>query len=538
MRPVCESSVIVGDDFVCFISFLELAIEPFFYVRQLRKLKMLKINGARRNLLKAVGVAAICDPWPHSARSQGTQRIRMEWRKFTQTAQYNSFLHAISSMRENKNPADQGSLLYWANVHQNYCPHGLPYFVSWHRGYLYYFEQQLRISAGDQSLNLPYWDYYSYATLPTEFTDSSPSNPLYVARASVNVYNALDMSPFASTVYNFQRGTTNSFEPKIEAAPHNPVHDLIGGIMSTMQSPLDPIFYLHHASIDRLTHAWALPDGKGIPYTAYPYSSTNSSPYWAGSNIYAPDLGIERFKTCDPTWLGYDYSNDNLPPSLPALAVTASNSLPSLDLSQPIVRYNRPPISDLQPVLGIKISPSRQSLGGVQNVLLSERSVTVRIRLDNRSARKVERVVLTRSDPKSLLVSPVISSILIVFDGLSITDRAKNGGYFYYLFLNMPDRFGLSADKNRHFLGTLGAYQVAAASHHSNAKIEYDSTELLLEQKISDYTNFDISLIRVDGDFPPIGNTIGAVQARIELLEEDIPVYSPTPPVPPVGWYS
>jgi len=249
---------------------------------------MERADQKRRQLIKGILGGAALPGLPSLAFANTGPRIRIGWQQFRETSQYQSYLNAMSALRQNTNPADQGSLHFWVNVHQNYCPHDVPYFISWHRGYLYCFEQQLRISSGDPTLNLPYWDYYADATMPAEFTNPAPSNPLYRERAGTNVYNALTLSPFAPEVFNFQRGTTNAFEARIESAPHNPVHNLIGGIMATMQSPFDPIFYLHHANIDRLTHAWALPDGKGIPGTAYPYSPTNSNAYWAGSNVYGP----------------------------------------------------------------------------------------------------------------------------------------------------------------------------------------------------------------------------------------------------------
>lgn len=132
--------------------------------------------------------------------------------------------------------------------------------------------------------------------------------------------NALTLSPFAPSVWNFQRRTTNAFESQLESASHNPIHNLIGGEMANMTSPRDPIFYLHHANIDRLWHAWALPDGKGIPDTSNPYNASTSTAYWAGSFPYASGLTMPRYKTYYPGWLNFDYSDDTKPTSLPLSA--------------------------------------------------------------------------------------------------------------------------------------------------------------------------------------------------------------------------
>ncbi|MCO4879158.1 tyrosinase family protein [Paraburkholderia caribensis] len=216
-------------------------------------------------------------------------------------------------MQANTNAADPNSWQYWTNVHANYCPHKQPYFLAWHRGYLYYLERQIRLVSGDVGFTLPYWDWFTNPHVPAEFTDQASGNPLYCPRLNTNVYSALDLSPWASSTVNFQRGTVNSFEEKFETAPHNPVHNIIGNAMATMQSPRDPIFYLHHANVDRLWHAWALPDGRTMPVP--------SDPYWAGTFTYASGLTILKEQTYSArTRLGYDYDRASRPTTMPPQA--------------------------------------------------------------------------------------------------------------------------------------------------------------------------------------------------------------------------
>jgi len=491
-------------------------------------------NRFRRKLLKS-GLGVAVAPWLlHDASAQSGIRIRQEWQQFKLTTHYQSFRNAIASMRANTNPASRGSLQFWTNVHVNHCPHGAPYFISWHRGYLYYFEQQLRIASGDPDLNLPYWDYYSYATIPAEFTDPSPTNPLYVPRMSANVYHALNLLPFAANVHNFQHGTSNAFEPKIEDV-HNPVHDLIGGVMTTMQSPLDPIFYLHHGSVDRLTHAWALPDGKGIPLSAFPYSSTNSHPYWAGNNVYASDLSIERYRTLDPNWIGIDYANTNVPITLPPVPATlrtqTSRLAPSLDLAA----RQRPPFRSLPTARRRRISEFRRSLGGFSQVAFDEQSVSVRLRVDKTDAAEVGRVVAARRGGSEWETGTRIGKIKVVIDRASASELAAQGGFFYALYLNMPALSESSASEQS-FIGTLGAFQIAAASHHGPAKLEYDVSDLLAQQKITDFSELSLSWIRIDGDKPPAGKAIQVAEARVDLAFEEKPTKAALL-VKPENWY-
>ncbi len=55
---------------------------------------------------------------------------------------------------------DDRSFEYWADIHANNCQHGWEQFLTWHRVYLYYFEQQLQDI--DPTVTLPYWDWPMY----------------------------------------------------------------------------------------------------------------------------------------------------------------------------------------------------------------------------------------------------------------------------------------------------------------------------------------------------------------------------------------
>ncbi len=64
------------------------------------------------------------------------------------------------------------------------------------------------------------------------------------------------------------RATQNT----LEAGPHNNIHNAVGGgpgFMSELLAPIDPIFWLHHANVDRLWDLWARRERKagrtGLP---------------------------------------------------------------------------------------------------------------------------------------------------------------------------------------------------------------------------------------------------------------------------------
>lgn len=184
-------------------------------------------------------------------------------------------------------PADQKN--YW-----NQCQHATWYFVPWHRGYLVSLEAIVRDAI--QSLKgpydtwaLPYWNYsdttnpqarylppaFSRTTLP----DGSP-NPLFVSlRYGPFPIPSRDVTLecLGATAFTGARPYFGGNGPSLfshfgnstgwlESKPHNIVHGDVGGFNTSTQvsglmsdpyvAGYDPIFYLHHANIDRLWQVW------------------------------------------------------------------------------------------------------------------------------------------------------------------------------------------------------------------------------------------------------------------------------------------
>lgn len=181
----------------------------------------------------------------------------------------------------------------------NQCQHQSWYFPPWHRGYLIALEAQLRSAivdlGGPSDWSLPYWNYLGSGNryqIPPAFmnknlSDGTP-NPLYVharfgPRGTGTVYVQIppvNQACQKNTVYTGSNSATSlpgyggpktSFwhgggrSGNLESNPHNLVHVQVGGQASAnlwglMADPglaaLDPVFYLHHANIDRLWAAW------------------------------------------------------------------------------------------------------------------------------------------------------------------------------------------------------------------------------------------------------------------------------------------
>jgi tyrosinase len=190
-------------------------------------------------------------------------------------------------------PAEQDA--YW-----NQCQHQTWYFLPWHRAYLLTFEDILRAwimaqPGAPQDWALPYWNYSASPgaanpnplAVPDAFTaqtlpDGTP-NPLFVAARfgaavaaqDAQLSNALLDPTFTGAA---QEGNIPGFGgPQtpfshagedggwLEDQPHNPVHVDVGGqdtngnggmMTDPRSAAADPIFWVHHANIDRLWEVW------------------------------------------------------------------------------------------------------------------------------------------------------------------------------------------------------------------------------------------------------------------------------------------
>lgn len=198
----------------------------------------------------------------------------------------------------------------------NQCQHSTWYFLPWHRGYLLSIEAILRGHiiklGGPTDWALPYWDYNNkehwdgnMVKIPPAFYKkefNNEKNPLYIIdrhpspiehsrklvdlkqypsmKLNEDTLEALNVLSFTSKIVNkvtIRRGfggPETLFEHDgveagtIERIPHNRMHVMIGGIgtLGLMNDPnfaaLDPIFYVHHANIDRLWSIWNAAGGK------------------------------------------------------------------------------------------------------------------------------------------------------------------------------------------------------------------------------------------------------------------------------------
>jgi hypothetical protein len=150
-------------------------------------------------------------------------------------------------------------------------------FLTWHRMYLYYFEKVLQAAAGDPNLRLPYWDYETDGHIPAAYrsptyvngSNQTVPNPLYVAnrQGALNSGSGTLSAAVVSTSGAMPATAYSPFNAALEQTPHGAVHCATGvascpsGYMGYVPSAgNDPIFYSHHANIDRLYECWVKVD--------------------------------------------------------------------------------------------------------------------------------------------------------------------------------------------------------------------------------------------------------------------------------------
>lgn len=174
-------------------------------------------------------------------------------------------LGGMSGITSQTHGGDADKLATWCK-----CEHGTLQFLTWHRMYLYYFEQVLQAAAGDPNLRLPYFDYGADGTLPLPYREGTPAtNPLRIdqRRSSLNSGTG-SIAPLTASASNAMTATDYAdFNTRLEDGPHGPVHCSIsvsgcttGWMGRISASANDPIFYAHHTNIDRLYECWMSAD--------------------------------------------------------------------------------------------------------------------------------------------------------------------------------------------------------------------------------------------------------------------------------------
>lgn len=133
-------------------------------------------------------------------------------------------------------------------------------FLAWHRHFLLRFERRLQdINPG---VSVPYWDWVAHPEIPQPLADRRLLRSWSVSRGQFDPSQLPSRRLVQAVLAN---STFPGFQSDLEAI-HGGAHNAVGGDMGTSRSPNDPLFWLHHANVDRLWARWQRsPQGSDPP---------------------------------------------------------------------------------------------------------------------------------------------------------------------------------------------------------------------------------------------------------------------------------
>ncbi len=397
-------------------------------------------------------------------------------------------------------PSESEQRSYW-----NRCQHGSWYFLPWHRMYLAYFEQIVAQTivdlGGPADWSLPFWNYSDTTnpdarTIPPAFTDPANStNGLWISErnsdtipANYVTLGALGVFPYTGDGITSELGFggprtafshSGRTHGRLEHLPHDMVHVAIGGAMGDPRTAaLDPIFWLHHANIDRLWQVWLNQGNRANPGIAA----------WLnfGFNFHDKDGNVQML-TCieveDTTNLLSGYEYQGVPSSVPETGMLADIEPPNEMPLEVVAASNvAQPLSSKKTRLGLGLQPPRNK------------------RMKFMAAEEF---------------SPVPESTFLHFENITGTGVPPA----YDVYLNVPDDDG---GKEAHYAGSLAFFGVEEAStpsdHHSGSGQHYalDVSELMSQLRTLPNWKEEQLDVHLEPNSPPAEDA-SVVVGRISL---------------------
>jgi tyrosinase len=208
------------------------------------------------------------------------------------------------------------------NTCQSHAGQDPNHFMPWHRIFVYYLEHIVREVSGRTDFTLPYWNYTSHdpakrGVVPRQFRLASDAvfAPLYrsdrtsLANSGQPIHkyqagDAMDISTAMAKQNYSTSGSVTGFCRDVDSGIHGRIHVLVGtskNMGKISYAAQDPLFWVHHANIDRLWASW----------NANGHTNPTSGSWRDRSFVFADRLGLRinaRLKDFfDTRALGYTY---------------------------------------------------------------------------------------------------------------------------------------------------------------------------------------------------------------------------------------
>ncbi|GKT58439.1 tyrosinase-like protein [Colletotrichum tofieldiae] len=226
--------------------------------------------------------------------------FRREWRSLSKQEK-RDYIDAFQCFIDSPSVMGLNGSLYndfsWVHNLVAHSTHTKAPFLTWHRRFIFVYEKYLRKSCGYKGA-LPFWDWSldwdditnspifdgklgfggdgdpkapehqsAHCVTDLPFKNLRPQwygstyDPHCLARSFNEDWSAHYMNPealekvMAATSYEY-------FFLALEMGPHDIIPLGIGGDFTSFTAPNDPIFYLHHAQLDRVWWLWQMRDKK------------------------------------------------------------------------------------------------------------------------------------------------------------------------------------------------------------------------------------------------------------------------------------
>jgi tyrosinase len=400
-------------------------------------------------------------------------------------------------------PFDPDQQGFW-----NQCQHGSWYFLPWHRAYLGAFEAILLDAIvkqnGPPDWALPYWNYdptnpqtlkFPSAFAP-ELLDDGSKNPLWVKERYgrkgdgvitilptdvpvKNLWQAPDFFDKPDELVTSFGGAQTAFEHggggagQLEQVPHGPIHNYVGGtikgtssriaknngLMSMFETAgIDPIFWLHHANIDRLWEVWLnVKPAARLPPDAYKNPTDADWLDQPAGAFVMPNVDGTTFtftprrvlNTTDPT-LNYVYQDVAVPPGQTSLLAARLQTLG-------VARVDADRLSGAISMA----SPKTTELVGANksSVRIGGNATDTRVELDTAARDKLSATLSLRPMADAAAPNPPDRVFLALENITSATDAGV-----FQVYVNLPQ--GADPDKHpENLAGVVSLFGARAASN-------------------------------------------------------------------------
>lgn len=368
------------------------------------------------------------------------------------------------------------------------------HFLVWHRMFTYHFEKIVRKLSGHSDFALPYWGYTNTVdslknrTMPEKYRDQSST--LYQSARLDSLLKGIPISGNATRKLSLTKLNENHsyslYNSNVDQAPHGAMHNYIGygnvkskdkfkhnviwqkdtpGMMSQVETAaFDPIFWVHHANIDRIWQQWTnSPNGqkvlleelKKVPWD-YVFFDENGQKV-----VYTIEEVVDMLYTMD-----YDYDDTKVY----AKEIEKSN----------LLVFN---VQDFTKGDTLSISSKKIAL-----------NKDIKISLPNTKGKNVR--LLSKSNKKG--------EVLILSVTVSFT-KAPEGDFEVYL--NLPTNVKATPE-NKYFAGFMtffgadhkhGNDHGANTPHRITKTFNFEITEEATDTDALNKAAFDISVLKFDG---------------------------------------